>query len=143
MKVEIIELKNNNKMKQKKLSELFAEKDEKETITDNINDEIEKLKMCVKRFKQENIELRSKIETLQSRKCVICYCIFLSDSDLRLNLTRLDRQKPSERRAAPPATSLLVLEMSIRILLRIWSVGSSGSRYLNCKLQASPAGGLS
>ena len=47
----------------------------------------------------------------------------------------------TEQRAAPqppPGTSLLVLEMSIRILLRIWFVRSSGNRYLNWKLPASP-----
>ena len=30
--------------------------------------------------------MRSKFETVQSRKCVICFCIFSSDSDLRSHL---------------------------------------------------------
>ena len=94
LKTEIEELKNNNKIKQRKLCELFSENDERETIIDDINDELEELKMSVNRFVQENTDLRSKIETLQTIKCVICYNIFLSESDLRSHL--LDKHELKE-----------------------------------------------
>ena len=86
LRIEIVDLKRSNQMKQKKLCELFEETDERETIIDDLKAQAEELKNCILNYKKENSDLKTRITNIQS-KCVFCDFTFVGDSDLKSRIS--------------------------------------------------------